>query len=528
LAARVTSTARSTSVAEARDRAAVLVATARREALADRAASLEELSERQAALEANAGLLADRERDLRELKIRFDEHRHSLGERRAVVDADRAVLADQLTRTVELIAERAGMDSDTAAQVVLERTDAELAAEHPDRVARQLESGVADAAEEARRRLTEAIERQDGSHADSAPRATPVSLEDLDEARREAVLTSLAVIAEETSTELSVDDERQQASLRGLDPVGRELARQAGIEVIERRLQVADVHPFLIDSRRSLSSRIAEIGERAMWEMRLEGRPELAEMVGTLHYRFSYGQNALLHCKEAGYLCGVLAAELGMEFSEARRAGMLHDVGKSVDHDVEGSHAVIGADLLDIFGTPRDLTHAVRAHHFDVEPSSDLALLTICADAISASRPGARRDTLTTYLARLEQLQEIATRHRGVERAFPLQAGREVRISVKPRSIGDAQLPELCHEIAREIESEMQFPGMIKVVVIRTTTASATSGPDPQASARGGTGRSRSKRRRSRGGGGPKGPHADAAGQPVDSEPVRAEATPGS
>ncbi|MFN2451234.1 MAG: hypothetical protein ABR541_02650, partial [Candidatus Dormibacteria bacterium] len=244
-AAAVPTSRASTSVAEARERGAGLIAAARREAIADREASLDELNERQAALEATTALLADRERDLRDLKVHFDEHRHSLKERRAAVDGEREALAGQLAGTVELIAERAGLDRDAAAVAVLERVDGELAAEHPDRVARQLGVVVADPGGEARRRITEAIQRQDGSHADSAPRATPVSLEDLDESRREAVLTSLAVVAEETATELSVDDERHQASLRGLDPIGRELARQAGVEVIERRLQVADVHPFL-------------------------------------------------------------------------------------------------------------------------------------------------------------------------------------------------------------------------------------------------------------------------------------------
>jgi ribonuclease Y len=275
--------------------------------------------------------------------------------------------------------------------------------------------------------------------------------------------------------DLGVDEDRAQATLRGMDPIGREVARQAALEVVDRKLQAADVPPLLLRTRGSLSGKVRQLGEQALWEMQMDGRPELAELIGTLHFRFSYGQNALLHCEETGHICGVIAAELGMAQTVAREAGMLHDIGKSVDHDVEGSHAIIGGELLRVLGADPGIIHAVKAHHFDEEPTTDLAMLTICADAISASRPGARRDTLATYLARLEQLQAIATRHSGVERAFPLQAGREVRIFVRAKQVGDAQVPELSAQIAHEIEAEMQYPGMIKVTVIRETTATATA-----------------------------------------------------
>jgi ribonuclease Y len=322
--------------------------------------------------------------------------------------------------------------------------------------------------------VVEAIERQDGSHFDGAPRSSPVPLEE-DEQARQALLSALGVIAAETSTEIAVDAERAQATLRGIDPIGREVARQAALEVVDRHLQVAEVAPLLLRTRSSLATRVTGRGERALWEMEMAGRPELAELVGTLHYRFSYGQNALLHCQETGYVCGVLAAELGMDQPSAREAGMLHDIGKAVDHDVEGSHAIIGGELLALMSIDPGIVHAVKAHHFDEEPATDLAMLTICADAISASRPGARRDTMTTYVQRLAQLQEIATRHRGVERAFPMQAGREVRVSVRPEQVTDDDVPQLCGEIAREIEAEMTYPGMIKVTVVRETTATATA-----------------------------------------------------
>jgi ribonuclease Y len=370
-----------------------------------------------------------------------------------------------------------------------------------------------------------AVERQSESHVDTAPRLSPINLEGLDETRRERLLTALQVVAESTGTDLGVDNEREQATLRGLDPVGREIARQASIEVLDRGVQAADVPPLLLRTRRRLSTAIEDLGERAMWEMAMEGRPELAELLGVLHYRFSYGQNALLHCKETGYLCGVLAAELGLSQSAAREAGTLHDIGKAVDHDVEGSHAIIGGELLLVLGVESTIVHAVKAHHFDVEPSTDLAMLTICADAISASRPGARRDTLAAYLARLEQLQGIATRHPQVERAFPLQAGREVRIFVKAGKVADPEMPALTGEIAREIESEMQYPGVIKVTLIRETQAIATApvqvgrSTEPLEPVLAGATTKRRRRRKKRKGGG----EGDAAGSPGENEPADAE-----
>ena len=407
---------------------------------------------------------------------------------------------------------------------MLENLEVELEAERAERVAQLVaeETGEPEAA--VRTLLVGAVERQSESHVDTAPRPSPINLEGLDETRRDRLLTALQVVAESTGTDLGVDNEREQATLRGLDPVGREIARQRG-EVLDRSVQAADVPPLLLRTRHRLSATIAELGERAMWEMAMEGRPELAELLGILHYRFSYGQNALLHCKETGYLCGVLAAELGLTQSAAREAGTLHDIGKAVDHDVEGSHAIIGGELLLVLGVDPTIAHAVKAHHFDVEPSTDLAMLTICADAISASRPGARRDTLAAYLARLEQLQGIATRHPQVERAFPLQAGREVRIFVKAGKVADPEMPALTGEIAREIESEMQYPGVIKVTLIRETQAIATApvqvgrSTEPLEPVLAGATTKRRRRRKKRKGGG----EGDAAGSPGETGPADAE-----
>lgn len=462
-------------VDRARAQADEMIAQARNDALAAREAVREEVLARNEAVEASDALLEERERTHRDRRAVFDERRHLHKKRREEIDERIASVEAMRAEAGDAVERLADIDRETAKRLVLERVDNELAGEQLERVEAAVAERVGEPESSARVLIVEAMQRQLGGHADGAPRTAPLSLEELDESGRERLLSALSVIAEDTGMELGVDEDRAQATLRGMDPVGREVARQAALEVVDRKLQAADVPPLLVRTRGTLGGRVRTLGEQALWEMQMEGRPELAELVGTLHFRFSYGQNALLHCEETGHICGVLASELGMSQVVAREAGMLHDIGKAVDHDVEGSHAIIGGELLRVLGADPGIIHAVKAHHFDEEPTTDLAMLTICADAISASRPGARRDTLATYLARLEQLQTIATRHSGVERAFPLQAGREVRIFVRARQVKDAQVPELSAEIAREIEAEMQYPGMIKVTVIRETTATATA-----------------------------------------------------
>ena len=464
-----------TALVEARGEAAAVVAHARTEAIASRSAVMDELDERQAALEATESTLEERSRALQERRRVAEERREALEEARAELETAQAEVAEYRTEIVRRLEEVASLDRPRAVATVLAGLEGDLASDHAGRVTRAVAGEVGDLVPTARMHLADAIQRMDVSHADGAPRATPLALEGLDDESRERLLTALSAVAEATATDLGVDPERNQATLRGLDPIGREVARQASIEALDRRLRADDVAPMLLRTRRDLHREITTLGERALWEMRMDGRPELAELLGTLHYRFSYGQNALLHCQETGYLCAMLASELRLDAAEARSAGLLHDIGKAVDHDVEGSHAIIGGELLALLGVDAGIVHAVKAHHFDEEPATDLAMLTICADAISASRPGARRDTLTTYLQRLEQLQSIATRHSGVERAFPMQAGREVRVAVRPDAVPDDQVPGLCAEIAREIEAEMTYPGMIKVTVIRETSASATA-----------------------------------------------------
>jgi len=350
---------------QARQAAAERVAQARHDAVAAREAAMEELTLRRADLDQGQVRLDGRERVHRERRQAVDEHRDAVQAARDEIDAARQELEAQRAEAVARLERIAAIDRDAAARAVLDRVEAELAADHPGRVSRAIETRVGELVPSAKELIVEAIQRQDRSHIDTAPRTGPLALEALSDESRERLLDALSTVAAETGADLGVDPERNQATLRSLDPIGREVARQASLEVLERRLRAEEVPPMLLQTRTGLSRRITDLGERAMWEMGITGRPELAELLGTLHYRFSYGQNALLHCEETGYLCAVLAAELRMDPAEARSAGLLHDIGKAVDHDVEGSHAIIGGELLSLLGTDPGVVHAVKAHHFD-------------------------------------------------------------------------------------------------------------------------------------------------------------------
>lgn len=272
-----------------------------------------------------------------------------------------------------------------------------------------------------------------------------------------------------TGVELIIDDTPEAVVLSGFDPIRREVARIA----LERLIVDGRIHPARIEemvekAQKDVETMIREEGEAAALDVGVQGlHPELIRLLGRMKFRTSYGQNALKHSMEVAQLSGLLAAEIGLDIKLAKRAGLLHDIGKSIDHDVEGSHIQIGVDLCRKYKESATVINAVESHHGDVEPETLIACIVQAADTISAARPGARRETLETYTNRLKQLEEIANQFKGVEKSFAIQAGREIRIMVVPDQISDADMVIMAREIAKQIEFELEYPGQIKVNVIR-------------------------------------------------------------
>ncbi len=397
-------------------------------------------------------------------------------------DADVARLRSEQEQLVEAVRTKlevtAGLTREEARRSLVEQM-ADEARHDAAKLIRQIEG---EAREEADRRAKKivaiAIERLAGEYV--AERTVSVVALPNDDMKGRIIGRegrNIRAIENATGVDLIIDDTPEAVVVSCHNPIRRELARIA----LERLMADGRIHPGRIEevvrkAEQELEGSIREAGQRAILELGIHGvHPELVRLVGMLKYRYSYAQNVLMHSMECAFVAGALAAELGLSVKQARRAGLLHDIGKALTHEVEGSHAIVGGEIARKFGESAKIVNAIAAHHEEVKAETILAPLVDAADAISGARPGARREVLESYAKRLEDIEKISNSFRGVERSFAVQAGREIRVIVDPGSISDDQTLFLARDIARRIEQEMTYPGQIKVTVIRETRSSDTA-----------------------------------------------------
>jgi ribonuclease Y len=367
-----------------------------------------------------------------------------------------------------------GLTVDEAKRHILERSE-ELVRHELARMVRQMEEEArTDAKRRARNLVADALQRVAASHAAE----TTVSLVELpsDDMKGRIIGRegrNIRALENLTGVDFIIDDTPQAVVLSSFDGVRREVAKLTLAKLVEDgRIHPSRIEEMYYRSKAEIEEHIRQAGEQAIFEANCgKMHEELAKILGRLRYRTSYGQNILKHSLECAHLAGVMAAELGASVKTAKRAALLHDIGKAMTHEVEGSHALISAQQAKKFGESQHVVHAIEAHHYEVQPQTVEAVLVITADAISASRPGARGESLEHYIKRLETLEKIAAEKKGVERVYALQAGREIRVMVKPGEIDDDAAVLLSHEIAREIEDQLEYPGQIKVTVIRESRA---------------------------------------------------------
>ena len=458
--------------AESKKREALL--EAKEEIIQSRKEYEREEKERRADLQKQERRLQQKEEALDRKTDNIEKKEEQLSERLTKLEATQAE-TEQIKRSqLEMLERISGFTAEEAKAQLISQLEEDVTHEAAMKV-KEIEARCKEEADsKAREIISLAIQRCAADHvAEVTVSVVPLPNDEMKgriigrEGRNIRTLETL------TGVDLIIDDTPEAITVSCFDPVRREIARLA----LEKLILDGRIHPTRIEemvekAKREVDATIKAEGERAIFETNVHGlHPELVKLLGRQHYRTSYGQNVLNHSIEVSHVAGLLAAELGADVAQAKRAGLLHDLGKAIDHEVEGSHVQIGVELARKYHETEQIVHAIHAHHNDVEPKTIVACLVQAADAISAARPGARRENLENYIKRLEQLEEITSGFDGVEKSYAIQAGREVRIMIKPEIVSEDQMVLLAREIAKKIEESMEYPGQIKVNLIRETKA---------------------------------------------------------
>ncbi len=429
-----------------------------------------EIKERRGDIQSQERRLIQKEENLEKRITVFDGKEKELERKMAEAEAKKEELADLYAKESEELQRISGLSEDQAKQILLSNLDKEITQEKANMI-RDLDAKAREeATKNAREIVSFAIQKCAADHT-SETTVSVVSLPN-DEMKGRLIGRegrNIKTLETLTGIDLIIDDTPEAVIISGFDPLRREVARIA----IEKLIEDGRIHPAKIEemvekAKEEVAETIKQEGERAAMETGVNNlHPDIIKLIGKLKYRTSYGQNVLNHSIEVSNLARIMAEEIGINPKIARRAGLLHDIGKALDHDMEGTHVELGVEVLRKYKENEIVVNAVEAHHGDVEPKTLEAVLVQAADAISASRPGARRETLESYIKRLEKLEEIANSFEGVDKSFAIQAGREIRLIVKPEHVSDAQMVVMARDVAKKIESEMEYPGQIKVNIIR-------------------------------------------------------------
>ena len=447
---------------------------AKEEILKNRSEYEKEVKERRADLQRQENRLQQKEENLDRKTEAIEKKEESLAQKHAAVDKENEEIKAIKRSQTEMLEKISGFTAEEAKAYLLSQLEADVTHESAMKI-KEIEARFKDEADsKAREIISLAIQRCAADHvAEATVSVVPLPNDEMKgriigrEGRNIRTLETL------TGVDLIIDDTPEAITVSCFDPVRREIARLALEKLIlDGRIHPARIEEMVEKAKREVDATIKAEGERAIFETNVHGlHPELVKLLGRMRYRTSYGQNVLNHSIEVSHIAGLLAAEIGANVTEAKRAGLLHDLGKSIDHEVEGSHVTIGVELARKYHESEAVIHAIHAHHNDVEPQTVVACLVQAADAISAARPGARRENLENYIKRLEKLEEITSSFPGVEKSFAIQAGREVRIMVKPEVVSEDQMVLLARDIAKKIEDELEYPGQIKVNLLRETKA---------------------------------------------------------